>query len=519
MNRSCAVLAAFFIFISAYAQAPLDTVKVTKDSLAVARNDSLVAGRAKADSLTADSVRLDSLGQVLLPDSLVADSLVADSLVADSLVVDSLVADSLLKDSLLKDTIIKERPPVIIKIDPLDTIRRAYMARIEKMALRRDSIAATSALVELDAYYYRLILPPTLYKRAVHGVLTTRDSSFIDHKTQRIHAIHYALTRAYVDYPWLVQQTEDELSNVGTIRNDITGQSIQNAGKLSEKLVETSLPADMVDTVEVQTRRPNFWKTSGRGTLNFSQSYSSDNWGGTRSYSGLSVLNFSANFNNQRKISWNNSMEARLGFQNARGDSRRAFRPTDNNLRIQSNIGYQAWKKLYYSTDVQMNTKIVPQYNNGTDVCNSDFMSPFDMTIGVGLKLQFSLFKKKFNGTLQMSPVAYTMRYVERKRLATNFGVRPGHQSYHKWGPSISASASWPLAKNINWSTRFNWNSNLTYTSFEWQNDFSFQVSKYINATLHIYPRYNDSNPGAKNKNGRYFFFKESLSMGMNYSF
>lgn len=519
MNRICAVLAAFFIFISAYAQAPLDTVKVTKDSLAVVRNDSLVAGRAKADSLTADSVRLDSLGQALPPDSLVADSLAADSLVADSFVVDSLVADSLLKDSLLKDTIIKERPPVIIKIDPLDTIRRAYMARIEKMALRRDSIAATSALVELDAYYYRLILPPTLYKRAVHGVLTTRDSSFIDHKTQRIHAIHYALTRAYVDYPWLVQQTEDELSNVGTIRNDITGQSIQNAGKLSEKLVETSLPADMVDTVVVQTRRPNFWKTSGRGTLNFSQSYSSDNWGGTRSYSGLSVLNFSANFNNQRKISWNNSMEARLGFQNARGDSRRAFRPTDNNLRIQSNIGYQAWKKLYYSTDVQMNTKIVPQYNNGTDVCNSDFMSPFDMTIGVGLKLQFSLFKKKFNGTLQMSPVAYTMRYVERKRLATNFGVRPGHQSYHKWGPSISASASWPLAKNINWSTRFNWNSNLTYTSFEWQNDFSFQVSKYINATLHIYPRYNDSNPGAKNKNGRYFFFKESLSMGMNYSF
>ena len=141
------------------------------------------------------------------------------------------------------------------------------------------------------------------------------------------------------------------------------------------------------------------------------------------------------------------------------------------------------------------------------------------MTIGVGLRLQFSLFKKKFNGTLQMSPVAYTMRYVERKRLATNFGVRPGHQSYHKWGPTISASASWPLAKNINWSTRFKWDSNLTYTSFEWQNDFSFQVSKYINATLHIYPRYNDSNPGAKNKNGRYFFFKESLSMGMNYNF
>lgn len=518
MNRICAVLAAFFIFISAYAQAPLDTVKVTKDSLAVARNDSLVAGRAKADSLTADSVRLDSLGQALPPDSLVADSLVVDSLVADSLVVDSLVADSLLKDSLLKDTIIKERPPVIIKIDPLDTIRRAYMARIEKMALRRDSIAATSALVELDAYYYRLILPPTLYKRAVHGVLTTRDSSFIDHKTQRIHAIHYALTRAYVDYPWLVQQTEDELSNVGTIRNDITNQSIQNSGKLAEKLVETSLPADMVDTVVVQTRRPNFWKMAGNGSLNFSQNYSSDNWGGTENYAGTSTLNLSANFNKNGKIVWNNSLAARLGFQNAKGDSRRAFRPTDNSLRINTNIGYQAWKKLYYSTNVEMSTKIVPQYNSGTDVCNSDFMSPFDMNIGVGLNYQVNIMKK-FTGTLTMNPISYTMRYVERERLATNFGVRPGHQSYHRWGPSVKLTANWPIAKNISWNTRVSWFSDLGYTSFEWENTIRFQLSKYINAQFYFYPRYADNSTRNKNKNGRYFMFKETLSMGMNYSF
>ncbi|MBR5607373.1 MAG: DUF3078 domain-containing protein, partial [Bacteroidaceae bacterium] len=463
MNRICTVLVAFFICLCAFSQAPLDTAVVQKDSLAAARKDSLPTLPSRPDSLAVDSLFNDSAA-VALP---------LDTLVTDSLLADSLLTDSLQKDSLLKDTIISERPPVIIKIDPLDTIRRAYMHRIEKLALKRDSVANTPAVVELDAYYYRLILPPTLYKKAVHGVLTTRDSCFIDAKTQRLHAIHYALSRAYVQYPWLVQQTEDELSNVGTLRNDITGQSIQNAGKLSEKLVEVNLPTEIVDTVQVQTRRPNFWATSGRGTFNFSQSYSSDNWGGTRSYSGLSTLDLTANFNNQRKILWNNSLNARLGFQNARGDSRRAFRPTDNSLRINSNIGYQAWKKLYYSSDVTMNTKIVPQYNTGTDVCNSDFLSPLDMTVGVGLKLTFSIFKKKFNGTIQMSPVSYQMRYVQRERLATGFGVRPGHQSYHKWGPSLNANASWPLAKNINWSTRFTWNSNLSYTSFQWENNFS----------------------------------------------
>ena len=512
MNRICTVLVALIITLYAFSQAPQDTLAIRKDSASLKGADTLAVASARPDSLAVDSLVLDSA-------ALAVDSLAIDSLAVDSLLTDSIPADSLLADSLLRDSVVSEIPKVVIRIDPLDTIRNAYMYRIEQLALKRDSVASTPAVVELDAYYYRLILPPTLYKKAVHGVLTTRDSSFVDGKTQRLHAIHHVLTRTYVEYPWLVQQSEDELANVGTLRNDITNQSIQNAGKLSEKLIEASLPTNLHDTVQVQTRRPKFWATSGRGTFNFSQSYSSDNWGGTRSYSGLSTLDLTANFNNQRKILWNNTLNARLGFQNARGDSRRAFRPTDNSLRINSNIGYQAWKKLYYSSDVTMTTKIVPQYNTGTDVCNSDFLSPLDMTVGVGLKLSFSIFKKKFNGTIQMSPVSYQMRYVERKRLATGFGVRPGHQSYHKWGPSLNANASWPLAKNINWTTRFTWNSNLSYTSFQWENNFSFQVSKYINASLHIYPRYDDSNPGAKNKNGRYFFFKESLSMGMNYSF
>ncbi|MBQ2458901.1 MAG: DUF3078 domain-containing protein [Bacteroidaceae bacterium] len=513
MNRICTVLVAFFICLCAFSQAPLDTAVVQKDSLLTTRKDSLPTLPSRPDSLAVDSLAVDSL----FNDS-AAVALPPDTLVTDSLLADSLLTDSLQKDSLLKDTIISERPPVIIKIDPLDTIRRAYMHRIEKLALKRDSVANTPAVVELDAYYYRLILPPTLYKKAVHGVLTTRDSCFTDQKTQRIHAIHHALFRAYVQYPWLVQQTEDELSNVGTLRNDITEQTIQNGGKLSEKLVEVDLPDAIIDTVEVQTRRPNFWKMAGNGSLNFSQNYSSDNWGGTENYAGTSTLNLSANFNKNGKIVWNNSLAARLGFQNAKGDSRRAFRPTDNSLRINSNIGYQAWKKLYYSTNVEMSTKIVPQYNSGTDVCNSDFMSPFDMNIGVGLNYQVNIMKK-FTGTLTMNPISYTMRYVERERLATNFGVRPGHQSYHRWGPSVKLTANWPIAKNISWDTRVSWFSDLGYTSFEWENTIKFQLSKYINAQFYFYPRYADNSTRNKNKNGRYFMFKETLSMGMNYSF
>ncbi len=523
MNRICAFLVALMITLHAFSQAPADSLQARKDSLSAVVADSVAQPALVADSLVRDSLRPDSLPlpvDSLAVDSLVADSLWVDSLLADSLVVDSLLADSLLNDSLLADTIIEETKPVkIIKPDPLDTIRRAYIARIEKLALKRDSVAVMDAYPELDAYYYRLLLPPTLYRGALHGMMTTRDSSFIDSKTQRMHAIHYALARAYVAYPWLIGQTEQDLADAGTLRHDITEQTIQNQGKLSEKLPEVDLPIDIHDTVVVVTRRPNFWKVSGNTSLKFSQNHYSKNWfrGGVDAFSGMSTLNLSANFNNQRKITWDNSLAAQLGFQTAKGDSRRAFRPTSNNVRINTKIGYKMYKTIYYTTSVQMSTNIVPNYNSGTDVCNSDFMSPLDMSVAVGLDYKFS--KKKFSGSLVVAPIAYTMRYVERKRLATNYGIRPGHQSYHRWGPNINFNANWPIFKNVNWSTRVYWFSNLSYTQIDWENNFNFTLSKYISAALNIYPRFDDSAPRYKNENGKYLMLQEWFNIGLNYSF
>ncbi len=523
MNRICAFLAWLMITLHAFSQAPADSLQARKDSLSAVAADSLAQPALVADSLVQDSLRTDSLvlpTDSLALDSLVADSLLVDSLVADSLLADSLVADSLLADSLLADTIIEEINPVkIIQIDPLDTIRRAYMARIEKLALKRDSIAINGTYPELDAYFYRLLLPPTLYHGALHGVLTTRDSSYIDPKMQRMHAIHYALARTYVQYPWLINQTEQDLANVGTLRHDITEQSIQNQGKLSEKLPEVALPPELHDTVVVVTRRPNFWKVSGSTSLKFSQNHYSKNWfrGGVDAFSGMSTLNLSANFNNQRKITWDNSLAAQLGFQTAKGDTRRAFRPTSNNVRLNTKIGYKMWKTIYYTTSVQLSTNIVPNYNSGTDVCKADFLSPLDITVGVGLDYKFS--KKKFSGSLVVAPVAYTIRYVQRKSLVTNNGIRPGHHSSHGWGPSINFNANWPIFKNVNWKTRVFWFSNLSYTQIDWENNFDFTLSKYISAALNIYPRFDDSAPRYKNENGKYLMLQEWFNIGLNYSF
>lgn len=517
MSRLFALLFACSISISALPQSAPDSLWVSPDSMPV-----LPPGAVELDGVPLDSLGLDTLfmdaPELDVPDSLALDSarleLAPDSLAAP--------ADTIAADTLLPDTIITELPPSqVVHIDPMDTITRAYLERIEALARARDAMQLVPAQAKLDPYYSQMLLPPTYFRRAIHGALTTRDTTHHEPKAVKIRQSHQALIRAYLYSPWLVRQTEMDLAGAGTLRHDITEQTIHVQEKLSERLPEElGIEPELHDTVVVVTRRPNFWQTNGRTTVGFSQNYSSDNWGGDDSYSGIFTLNANANYNNQRKFTWNNSLSMELGFQTAKGDSRRTFRPTNNVIRYTTNVGYQLWKSISYSSSVQMNTKLVPTYNANSDVCNSDILSPLDVTISVGLSYGFNVKNKgKFTGSIGFAPVAYSIRYCSREKLAPNFGIRPGHQSSHSWGPNINVNATWNIAKNVRWSTRVYWFSNLSMTRIEWENNFFFTLSKYINAQLQVYPRIDDSAAHYKNKHGKYIMMKEWFNIGMNYSF
>ena len=394
-----------------------------------------------------------------------------------------------------------------------------YMQRIDSLVAVRDSLNAVGVQPAFDAYYYRLLLPSTLYMGVLRDLMSTTDPDSQDEKLLRLKTISRTMARLYTRSPWLVAQTDEDLRNAGEIRNDITSSTLTHSSRLSEKVEEVDLSSDVDENVVVVTRRPKFWKVAANTSLKFTQNYYSDNWfqGGDNTYSGLNTFNISANFNNQRKIIWENSLNAQLGFQTAKNDTKRAFRPTSNSVRLNTKFGYQAWKKIYYSTQVQMSSQIVPNYNSGTDVCNTDFLSPLDMTVSVGMNFNFNI--KKFSASLVVAPMAYTLRYVDRDALVTNYGIRPGHNSYHRWGPNVTFNGSWPIAKNVSWSTRIYWFSNLSYTSIDWENTFNFKVNRLISATLYVYPKFDDSAIRYKNKHGKYIMMKEWLSLGLDYSF
>ena len=226
------------------------------------------------------------------------------------------------------------------------------------------------------------------------------------------------------------------------------------------------------------------------------------------------------NYDNKKKITWTNNLDARLGFRTNKNDKRRVFQPNTNAVTYTTNVGYSIVKTLRYTMQVRMSTSIVPAYAANSMNVITDVLSPLDVTVGPGIGYSFNWGKKKrYSGAVNLSPLAYQLRYVQRESLVQRYSVRPGHHSYHKFGPTATLQTTWRICNQVTWTSKIYWASNLHYTNIQWENTFAFSVNKYMSANLYVFPKFDDSNRNYKNDHGNYLMMRESLSISMNYSF
>lgn len=403
----------------------------------------------------------------------------------------------------------------------VDSIANVYGKTLSNMAILHETeISHSGREKKPDAYSLRMMLPPTFYSSSVLQQFSAVETDiYADQHLLHMYMVNDAFANMYVNNPALVVQTDDEVEKAGTLRDDVHG-SLTTDTKLSDKVVTVDLGTEMNEGVELVTRKPNFWKFPGEGSLKFTQNYFSDNWfrGGDNNYSFLCMLTLNANYDNRQNIQWENRLEARLGFQTTgESETRRSMKPTDNLLRLRTKLGYKAYKTLYYTTQVEAYTQIVPLYEHNSDDLRTSFLSPMNLTVSVGLDYKFATKNNKFNGNVYLAPCSYNMRYVDRLSLSTKHGVQEGHHAYHNFGPSITVNTYWQIAKNVSWRSRMYWISNLKYTNIEWENTFNFTINKYLSATFFVYPKFDDSSTSYKGDNG-YIMMQEWLSLGLNYN-
>jgi hypothetical protein len=378
------------------------------------------------------------------------------------------------------------------------------------------SASAAEPKDTIDGRYFRLFAPTTFYHNIANKSLSIEPDQTSDDPVAE--AIDAALLHIYLNRPDLVNTTETELQETGNVRADVN-QPIKNQVKLVEK-VETPV-IDMPDDVptEILIQKPKFWTKKGDGYLQFMQNFVSDNWykGGESNYSMVGALTLEANYDNRNKWKWDNKLEMKLGFMHTRSDSVHKFKSNEDLIRYTSKVGLEAAKNWYYTLQLLAYTQFTRGLKANDLNTYSDFMSPFNLNLGLGMDYKVATKDKRLTGTVNLSPLAVNYRYVDRLDLATSYGLDEGKHSLVDFGSQVTADVTWKINDVVSWKSRLYAFTSYKRAEIEWENTFTLRVSKYISANLFLFPRFDDS--GVKDDDLGYLQFKEYSSIGFTYGF
>ena len=379
------------------------------------------------------------------------------------------------------------------------------------------SVNAAQINNRVDGRYYRLFAPMTFYHNVAEKSLSI-DSVSSSHD-EIIDAIDAALMNVYLNRPDLVSATETELKESGEIRKDVD-QPIENqvifVDKVEEPVIEM-IPEDI--PTEVMVQKPKFWTKKGDFYLQFMQNYVSDNWykGGDSNYSAVGSLTLEANYDNKNKWKWDNKLELKLGFLRSSSDSLHKFKSNEDLIRLTSKAGLEAAKNWYYTLQLMAYTQFSRGLKSNDPKTYSDFMSPFNLNLGLGMDYKVATKNKRLTGTINFSPVSLNYRYVDRLALSTSFGLDEGKHSMLEFASNMTADLVWKMNDVATWKTRLYAYTSYKRAEIEWENTFELRVSKYITANFFLYPRFDDSS--TYDDNLGYWQFMEFCSVGFSYAF
>ena len=366
-----------------------------------------------------------------------------------------------------------------------------------------------------NAHYYRLFAPTTFYHSAANKLL--RLGGNMSGQDAAADEVDMALYNIYMNRPDLVMNSQTRLQEGGALRDDLD-KPVRNDINFVEAIAPELVEADTVPVV-VDVKKPNFWSYKGDYFLQFLQNYVSSNWykGGESNYSMVGSATIEANYNNKQKVKWENKLEMKLGFMTSKSDSLREFKSTEDLLRLTSKLGLQASKKWYYTLQMIAYTQFARGYKSNDPVLYSDFMSPFNLNVSLGMDYAVEAFDKKLKGSVHLAPIAYNYRYVGRRALGTRYGLKEGNRSMHEIGSQFTVDLEWKFSDNINWKTRLYGFTSYKRAELEWENTFTFKLSKYISTNLFIYPRFDDG--ATRLDDHGYWQLQEYFSLGFSYSF
>lgn len=287
------------------------------------------------------------------------------------------------------------------------------------------------------------------------------------------------------------------------------------------------------------------WLHVLNGGLQFSQAYLSENWyQGGNNYLAL-LINFlwDVQLNNvyHPKLLFQSTVSYKLGLNSVEDDQYHKYSISQDLFQYNMKFGYKAASNWYYSLTAQFKTQLLNNYTKNTQTRIASFLTPGDLTVGLGMTYSKQNKKKTFQFNASISPLSYNLKTaIDDKVKHSTFGMGETQKCKSEFGSNAEITLNWQPVKNISYRTRL-----FAFTDYkkglgDWENTINFQFNKYFSTQLYVNMRYDSSAPPVyiklkdkdgnvmKDENGNEmtkkskwtkFMLKEILSVGLSYTF
>ncbi len=292
-----------------------------------------------------------------------------------------------------------------------------------------------------------------------------------------------------------------------------TESSLQNTRIVDELELDFS-NATLEDFGQQLVLKADKWHWKGDHTLQMQQTALSDNWykGGDNnmSLSGEQKLSISR-FDENKKTTFEMVLDLKLSAFYTTADTIHQLKVSDNQFSWDVKYGYQAWKKWYYSTQLYAKTPVFDYYNSNSTVKKSSFLSPLEVNLSLGMDYKYTSPKKRFTYSLLLAPLSYNMKYVKDGSVnEVSYGLKEGDSFLHEFGATLTNKFDWKMGQNASWSSRLYCFTSYQKVLVEFENTFTFNISRFFSARIYAYPRFDDSRDSKVQ-------IKEMFTFGFNY--
>lgn len=273
-----------------------------------------------------------------------------------------------------------------------------------------------------------------------------------------------------------------------------------------------------------EVQRRHWIKTFGT-SLQFSQAYVSPNWyqGGNNNLNALGQIMYNVKLNEvfHPNLLFETTVQYKMGMNNAPEDSIHSYNISEDLFQVNTTFGIKAARRWYYSFTGRFKTQLVNSYKTNSNSLKSAFMSPGELTAGIGMTYSVQNKRKTFSFGASLAPLSYNLRTCLSTRMnPENFGIAAGNKTVQTFGSTAELKLQCKLSYNISLNSRLFAFSDYEAFQADWENTLAFEINKFLTTQIYAHMRYDTrTNYVPEEPQWKKLQIKEIFSIGLSYKF